>query len=181
MAESPLSIPFQPQGISNDAFIASNATVLGNVSLGHHSSIWFGAVVRGDTASIHIGDSTNVQDLCVIHADPGFPCRIGDRVTLGHGAIVHGATIEDDVMIGIRAVVLNGAKIGARSLIAACALVPEGMVVPPDSVVMGIPGRIIRQSNSEDLQRIEHAARHYAYASTLYRDEQQKATQGVHR
>ncbi len=179
MVERPLAILFQPHGIPSDAFIASNATVLGNVLMGGGSSIWFGAVVRGDTAAIEIGSATNIQDLCVIHADPGFPCRLGDRVTLGHGAIVHGATIADDVMIGIRAVVLNGAKIGARSLIAACALVPEGMVVPPDSVVMGVPGRVVRQTTPEDLQRIEHAAQHYARASKLYRDAESKVTEGA--
>ena len=107
-----INMSHQPESINPTAFIASTATVLGDVSIGARSSVWFGSVIRGDTERIVIGDETNVQDASVIHADPGLPCQIGNRVTLGHAAIVHGATVQDDVMIGIRATVLNGAVIG---------------------------------------------------------------------
>src|SRR6188768_2160287 len=115
--------------IDPSAFIAPGAVVLGNVWLGAQSSIWYNAVVRGDTEAIRIGNETNVQDLCCLHADPGFPCTLGDRVTVGHGAIVHGATVEDDVLIGMKAVVMNGAKIGRGSIVAVGAIVLEDMDV----------------------------------------------------
>lgn len=142
-------------------FIAPTATVLGDVRIGAESSIWFGAVIRGDTESIRIGRQTNIQDVCVLHADPGFPCELGDRVTVGHGAIVHGATVSDDVLIGMRAVVMNGARIGRGSLIAVGSVVLEGTEIPPDSVVMGVPGKVARAANDQDRLRIAHAAAHY--------------------
>ena len=147
--------------IDPTALVTITATVLGDVTIGPESSVWYGAVVRGDSEPIRIGRQTNVQDLCVLHADPGFPCALGDRVTVGHGAIVHGATVEDDVMIGMRAVIMNGAHIGKGSLIAVAALVTEGTVIPPGSVVMGMPGKVVRQDTDRDQQRIAHAAKHY--------------------
>ena len=152
---------FHPEMIGQGVFIAPNATVLGDVKIGDDSSVWFGAVVRGDTAPIVIGDQSNIQDLCVLHADPGFPCTIGLRVTVGHAAIVHGATVEDEVMIGMRAVVLNGATIGTGSVIGAGCVVPEGMTVPPNSVLMGVPGKVKREVSDKDRERIRHAADHY--------------------
>ncbi len=160
---------FHAELIDPEAYLAPGSVVCGQVRLGKRSSIWFGAVVRGDTSPIEIGESSNVQDLCVIHADPGFPCTIGNRVTLGHGAIVNGARIEDDVLIGIRAVVLNGAVIGRGSIIAAGALVPEGVSIPPGQLVIGTPGRVVRVCTDEDRARIAHAAEHYASASREYR------------
>jgi carbonic anhydrase/acetyltransferase-like protein (isoleucine patch superfamily) len=153
------------------AFVAPGAVVLGQVTVGEESSIWYNAVVRGDTEVIRIGRQTNVQDLCCLHADPGFPCTLGDRVTVGHGAIVHGATVEDDVLIGMKAVVMNGAKIGRGSLVAVGAVVLEGMDVPPGSVVMGAPARIKRQLAEKDVARIRHAAEHYVAAAKLLRGE----------
>ena len=150
------------------AFIAANATVLGDVSIGPESTILFGAVIRGDTESIQIGAQTNVQDLCVLHADPGYPCILGDRVTIGHAAVVHGATIEDDVMVGIRAVILNGVKIGSGSIIAAGAVVPENTTIPPRSLVMGIPGKVRSSTTDDHLARIHHAAKHYVAAGKQY-------------
>jgi carbonic anhydrase/acetyltransferase-like protein (isoleucine patch superfamily) len=161
---------FHSDQVHASAFVAHNATVLGDVAIGQRSSIWFGAVVRGDTERIEIGDETNVQDLSVLHADPDFPCRLGKRVTVGHAAIVHGAIVEDDVMIGMRAVVLNGAKIGSHSIIAAGCVVPEGMLVPPGSLVMGVPGRIKREITDSDKERISHAADHYAKQGQLFRE-----------
>ena len=152
---------FQAELVDPTAFIAPGAVVLGDVTIGAESSVWFNAVIRGDTEAIRIGCQTNVQDLCMLHADEGFPCVLGDRVTLGHAAIVHGATVEDDCMIGMRAVVMNGAKIGRGSLVAVGAVVTEGTQVPPDSLVVGVPGKVKRETRERDRQLIEHAARHY--------------------
>ena len=163
---------FQPEGIGDQTFIADNATVVGQVRLGDFSSIWFGAVVRGDTEWIEIGSHTNVQDLSILHADAGIPCRLGDRVTVGHAAIVHGATVEDDVMIGMRAIVLNGCTIGSRSIVAAGALIPEGTTIPPRSLVMGVPGKVVRQVSDRELQRIDYAWQHYVEAGAAFRETQ---------
>ncbi len=161
IAHMPDMLHFREELVDPTAWIAPGAVVIGNVTIGAESSIWFHAVIRGDTERIQIGRQTNVQDLCVLHADAGFPCVLGDRVTVGHAAIVHGATVEDDCMIGMRAVVMNGARIGAGSLIAVGAVVTEGTVIPPGSVVMGLPGKVQRAVSEQDRQRIEHAARHY--------------------
>ncbi|QDV27085.1 gamma carbonic anhydrase family protein [Aureliella helgolandensis] len=150
-------------------WIAPSATVLGHVTLGEQSSVWFGAVLRGDTSEISIGDGSNVQDLACLHCDPGFPCVIEERVTIGHGAIVHGAHVERDSLIGIRAVVLNGARIGTGSIVAAGALVPEGKIIPPGSMVMGVPGKVVRPVTAEDRQMIEHAAEHYIENAAHYK------------
>jgi carbonic anhydrase/acetyltransferase-like protein (isoleucine patch superfamily) len=164
----PLDIQFHPEKIDASAFIALGAVVLGDVTIGSESSVWFGSVIRGDTERIVIGHQSNVQDLSIIHADAGLPCLIGDRVTLGHAAIVHGAIIEADVMIGIRATVLNGARIGSGSIIAAGAVVPEGMHVPPNSLVMGVPAKIKGETSDEHRRRIRHAAEHYVAAAKEY-------------
>jgi carbonic anhydrase/acetyltransferase-like protein (isoleucine patch superfamily) len=145
--------------------VATNATVLGNVVVGPRSSIWFGAVIRGDREAIAIGADCNIQDLCVLHADPGSPCRLGDRITVGHGAVVHGASVADDALIGIRAVVLNNASIGARSIIGAGAVIPEGTCIPPDVLVLGVPGKVIRSLTDEDRQRAQRAAANYVSAA----------------
>jgi carbonic anhydrase/acetyltransferase-like protein (isoleucine patch superfamily) len=159
---------FCPQQCHPTAFIASGAVVLGDVTIGERSSVWFNAVIRGDTERIVIGKETNIQDGCILHADAGFPCTLGDRVTLGHGAIVHGATIEDDVMIGMRAVVMNGARIGRGSIVAVGAIVLEEMYVPPGSVVMGTPAVIKREVTERDTNRIRHAAEHYVKAAKAF-------------
>lgn len=161
---------FHPERVAESVFIAPTATVLGKVNIGEHSSVWFGAVVRGDTELIEIGESTNIQDLSLLHADAGVPCRIGNRVTVGHAAIVHGAIVEDETMIGMRAVVLNGATIGSHSIIAAGAVVPEGMQIPPRSLVMGMPAKVIRSTNDEHLERIRYAADHYVEAAVAFRE-----------
>ncbi|MFZ1505474.1 MAG: gamma carbonic anhydrase family protein, partial [Anaerolineae bacterium] len=128
---------FHPETIHRSVFIAPGAIITGQVTLGPESSVWFGCVLRGDVNTITIGAQCNIQDGCILHVDGDKPLRLGDRVSLGHGAIVHGCTVEDDVLIGIRATVLSGALIGHGSLIGAGALVPEGMVVPPHSLVLG--------------------------------------------
>jgi carbonic anhydrase/acetyltransferase-like protein (isoleucine patch superfamily) len=143
------------------AWIAPNATVLGDVTIGPESSIWYGTVVRADSAPIHIGSRTNVQDNCVLHADPGFPLTIGNNTTLGHVAICHGATIGDGVLVGMGAVVMNGARIGDGSLIAAGAVVLEGVEIPPRSLVAGVPGKVIRPVTDSEAAALLDNARNY--------------------
>lgn len=165
-----MNVRHRPELVDSTAFIAPGAVVLGDVTIGADSSVWFGAVVRGDTEAIRIGRQTNVQDGCVLHADEGFPCTLGDRVTLGHGAIVHGATVEDECLIGMRAVVMNGAKIGKGSIVAVGSIVTEGTQIPPNSVAMGQPAKVRRETTERDRERIRHAAEHYVAAAKVYRD-----------
>jgi len=155
--------------LADDCWIAHNAQVSGDVRIGNRASIWFGAVMRGDTDTIQIGDETNIQDLCCLHGDPGFPCLIGDRVTVGHGAIVHGATVESDCLIGIGAIILNGATISSGSIVAAGSLVPEGKTIPPNSLVMGTPAKIIRETTADDREKITRGTKHYVELSRAYR------------
>lgn len=152
-------------------WIAPGAVIVGEVILGPRSSVWFGAVIRGDTESIVVGRDTNLQDQVVLHADPGFPCRIGDRVTVGHGAIVHGATVESDSLVGMRATILNGAVIGAGSVVAAGALVTEGKIFPERSLIVGIPARRLRAIEPEDSARIARGWRHYVELSAAYAEQ----------
>src|SRR5687768_4353275 len=144
----------RPELVDPTAWLAPTAVVLGDVTIGPESTVWYHAVIRGDCEAIRIGRGTNIQDGCVLHADPGVPCTLGDRVTVGHGAIVHGATVEDDCLIGMRAVVMNRTRIGRGSVVAVGSVVLEGMDVPPGSVVMGQPARIKRQVTEQDLAMI---------------------------
>jgi carbonic anhydrase/acetyltransferase-like protein (isoleucine patch superfamily) len=150
-----------PELISPGAWIAPSADVVGRVRIGEESSVWYGAVVRGDLNLIEIGEGTNVQDLSLLHTNAGVPCRLGDRVTIGHAAIVHGAVVEDDVLIGMRAIVLNNARIGTGSFVAAGSLVPEGMEIPPGWLAWGSPAELIRPVDEVLAQRIRDAADHY--------------------
>jgi carbonic anhydrase/acetyltransferase-like protein (isoleucine patch superfamily) len=125
-------------------FIASTAAVMGDVTIGAESSVWYGAVVRGDMAPIVIGSQTNLQDGTMVHVDEGVPCRVGSRVGVGHRVILHGCTVDDDCLIGMGSVLLNTVHVGAGSVVAAGAVLPEGMQVPPGSLVMGVPARIVR-------------------------------------
>ncbi|WP_030147477.1 MULTISPECIES: gamma carbonic anhydrase family protein [unclassified Streptomyces] len=156
--------------IDETAFVAPTASVIGGVSLGPGASVWYGAVLRGDVESISVGASSNVQDNCTLHADPGFPVSVGERVSVGHNAVVHGATVEDDCLIGMGATVLNGAVIGAGSLVAAQALVPQGMVVPPGSLVAGVPAKVKRPLTEEERQGITLNGTMYAELAKAHRD-----------
>jgi len=147
--------------IDPTAFIHPLAFVCGDVTLGARASVWPHAVLRGDGDAIVVGDESNLQDGVIVHVDPGVPCTIGARVTVGHRAIVHGATIEDDCMVGMGAIVLNGARVGSGSVIGAGAVVREGMVVPPNSLVLGVPARIIRATTDEDRERIRRTVAAY--------------------
>ncbi|MQY04497.1 gamma carbonic anhydrase family protein [Actinomadura macrotermitis] len=136
--------------IHPEAWVAPGAVVVGRVRLGRRSSVWYGSVLRGDDEEIVVGDEVNIQDLCCLHADPGMPAVLEDRVSLGHKAMVHGAHVEAGALIGIGAIVLNGARIGAGTLIAAGALVPPGKQIPSGVLVAGTPGKIVRELNDND-------------------------------
>jgi carbonic anhydrase/acetyltransferase-like protein (isoleucine patch superfamily) len=155
--------------VAASAFIAPGAIVLGDVTLGEHASIWYTAVLRGDMAPISIGDDTNIQDGTIVHVDEGAPCRIGCRVGVGHRVILHGCTVEDDCLIGMGSVLLNDVHVGSGSVVAAGAVVPEGMRIPPGSLVMGVPGRIVRPVDAALTQRIEGTWRHYVAQAEQHR------------
>jgi carbonic anhydrase/acetyltransferase-like protein (isoleucine patch superfamily) len=152
------------------AWVAPGAALVGEITLGPSASVWFNATVRGDIAPVIIGAESNVQDACVVHVDHGAPARIGSRVTIGHGAVVHGATIEDEVLVAMKAVVLSGCHVGSRCLIGAGAVVPEGTRVPPGSLVLGVPGRVVRALRSQEIDRILANARNYVDLAAAYRD-----------
>ncbi|MET9085930.1 gamma carbonic anhydrase family protein [Streptomyces sp. NPDC004237] len=158
--------------IEDEVFVAPTASVIGDVTLKAGASVWYGAVIRGDVETITVGARANVQDNVTLHADPGFPVRIGERVSIGHNAVVHGATVEDDCLIGMGATVLNGAVIGEGSLVAAQALVPQGMVVPAGSLVAGVPAKVRRELSREEREGV-------TLNGTLYA-ELGKAHRGVH-
>lgn len=151
------------------AFVAPTAVVLGDVTLGPEASVWYHTVLRGDTASIVVGEATNVQDGTVIHVDEGQPAVIGARVGIGHRAILHGCTVEDECLIGMGSVVLNGVRVGAGSVIAAGAVVPEGMQVPPGSLVMGVPARVARPVDAALRSRIRSTWEHYVAEARRHR------------
>jgi len=136
------------------SFVAPTAVVIGSVTLGADSSVWYQAVLRADLAPIDVGAETNIQDGTIVHVDTGIPCTVGRRVGVGHRVILHGCVVEDECLIGMGAVVLNRVRIGTGSVVAAGAVIPEGMVIPPRSLVMGVPGRIVRQVDAELSQRI---------------------------
>ena len=140
--------------IHPSAYIAPTAVVLGDVTLEAESSIWYQAVLRADLAPIVIGAQSNIQDGTIVHVDTGLPCIVGKRVGVGHRVILHACEVEDDSLIGMGAVLLNGVRIGTGSVVAAGAVIPEGMVVPSRSLVMGVPGRVVRQVDAELSQRI---------------------------
>lgn len=151
------------------AFVAPNGVVLGSVTLAAGASVWYGAVLRGDCETIEIGADSNVQDNCSVHADFGFPAIVGARVSVGHNAVLHGCTVEDDVLIGMSATVLNGAVIGAGSLVAAGAVVTQGTVVPPGSLVAGVPAKVRRELSDEERAHIKLNAEWYVALSAQHR------------
>ena len=155
--------------IHKTAFIHSLAYIAGDVTIGARVSIWPFVSIRGDSDVVTIGDDSNVQDGCVVHVDDGVPCHIGKRVGIGHRAIVHGAIVEDDVLIAMGAILLNGVKVGSGSIVGAGAVVREGFVVPPRSLVLGVPGRIVRETTDEERQRIAHTVASYITMQERYR------------
>ena len=155
--------------IATNTFVAETAAVIGDVECRQDSSIWFGAVLRGDKGHILVGEGTNIQDNVTVHCDETYPVTLGKHVTVGHNAVVHGCTVEDNVLIGMHATVLNGCHIGKNSIIAAGALLPQGMEVPEDSLVIGVPAVIARELTEEQIAAIEESAQEYIQLAGLYR------------
>lgn len=151
--------------------ICPGAQVIGDVELGEDVSIWHGAVLRGDTDSITIGDNSNVQDNCVVHCTKGFPVEIGKNVSVGHGAVVHGCKLEDNVLVGMNATVLNGARIGKNSIIGAGAVVSEGKEFPEGSLILGVPAKAIKQVSEEQINLIQNNADNYVKLSKQYEED----------
>jgi carbonic anhydrase/acetyltransferase-like protein (isoleucine patch superfamily) len=151
------------------AYIDESAVVIGHVVIGAHVSVWPFATLRGDNEPITLGQGSNVQESCTLHTDPGFPLRIGDRVTVGHHVMLHGCTIGDDSLIGIQAVILNGAVIGRECLIGAASLITEGKVIADRSVALGAPAKITRAMQAIEVERSRQIAQSYVARATHYR------------
>ena len=156
--------------VADTAWVADSAQVMGAVTLARDSSVWFGAVIRGDTETITLGAGSNIQDASVLHADHGFPLVIGERVTVGHQVMLHGCTIGDESLIGIGAVVLNGARIGKHCLVGAGALVTEGKSFPDGSMIIGSPAKAVRQLTPEQIEGLKRSAQHYVENAERYRN-----------
>ncbi|KAA1379719.1 gamma carbonic anhydrase family protein [Aeromicrobium fastidiosum] len=155
--------------VADTAWIAPTAVLAGSVRIGEGASIWYGAVLRADNEPITIGARSNVQDNCAFHVDQGKPVVLGEGVSVGHGAVVHGATIGDHVLVGMSATIMNGAVIGDETLIAAGALVTEGMVVPPRSLVAGVPAKVRRELSDDEVAKLHHNAEIYEGHRELHR------------
>jgi carbonic anhydrase/acetyltransferase-like protein (isoleucine patch superfamily) len=154
-------LDFGAPKIDDEAFVAPTAVVVGAVTMGPRSSIWYGAVARADAETIEIGEDSNIQDGCTLHSDPGFPLVLGKGVTVGHRVVLHGARVDDDVLVGMGSIVMNGAHIGSGSIVAAGAVVTQGTEVPAGSVVAGIPAKVVRQATDDDLLHIRGNAASY--------------------
>lgn len=152
-----------------ESWVAPNASVIGQVSLAAGASVWYGTTLRAEMEPIEVGAGSNIQDGVTVHVDPGYPCRVGRGVTVGHNVVLHGCTVEEDSLIGMGAVVLNGAVIGAGSLVAAGAVVPQGMVVPPRSLVAGVPGKVRRELTDDEVGHNRFNAQAYTQLIELHR------------
>jgi carbonic anhydrase/acetyltransferase-like protein (isoleucine patch superfamily) len=157
-----------PELQDSSCFVAPNATVIGRVRLETAASVWFGAVLRGDNELILVGARSNIQDHCVLHTDPGFPLVIGEGCTIGHRAILHGCTVGSNSLVGMGAVVLNGAVIGRNCIVGANALVTEGKVIPDNSLVVGAPGKVVRELDGSAIEGLTRAAAVYVENSKRY-------------
>jgi len=160
--------------IAETVFVADSADIIGDIEVGKFSSIWFNAVLRGDQNKIKIGNRTSIQDFVVIHADPENGVQVGDNVTVGHGAVLHGCRIEDNVIIGMNSTVLNGAEIGKNSIVGANALVPQGKKYPANSLIIGVPGKVKRETNDEEVEAIKENADEYVEMAEEYREEMKR-------
>ena len=152
-----------------EAWVASNATIIGKVKLEKDSSIWFNAVLRGDIEPIIIGENSNIQDGSVLHTDPGYPLTVGKGVTVGHMVMLHGCQISDDTLIGIGSIILNNAKIGKNCIVGANTLITENKIIPDNSLVVGSPGRILRKVTDEEIKAILENGKHYVDISKKYK------------
>ena len=158
----------QIPNVHKNTFIASSADIIGNVSIGEFSNIWFGAVLRGDMDSLSVGNYTNIQDNCTIHNDENFPVDIGDYVTIGHNSIIHGCKISSNTLIGMGSTILNGTEIGEYTIIGAGSLVTQGKKIPSGVLCMGVPAKVIRELTTEEKESIKKSAQHYALLSKKY-------------
>jgi carbonic anhydrase/acetyltransferase-like protein (isoleucine patch superfamily) len=156
--------------VADSAWIAPTSTLIGRVTVGAESSVFFGAVLRGDSSEISVGERSNLQDNVVVHADPDFPTRVGHGVSVGHGAVLHGCTIGDDSLVGMNATVLNGAVVGSNCLIAAGAVVLEGTVIPDGSLAAGVPAKVRRELSADEREGIRANASNYVALSRAYRE-----------
>ena len=161
---------FRPHQLHPSVWLAPSAIVVGDVTLDEECGVWFNASLRGDTETIHIGPRTNIQEGAIFHADPGFPVVVGADVTIGHGAIVHGARVCDGVVIGMRATLLNGSVIGAHSLVGAGSLVTEGKTFPEGVLIVGSPARVLRDLTSDEIERNQRAAAIYVQRAQAFRN-----------
>ncbi|MEB3370469.1 gamma carbonic anhydrase family protein [Saccharopolyspora mangrovi] len=178
MRRNVLAIGNRVPAVDPHSWIADTATVVGDVTIGAGTGVFYGAVLRADTESVSVGAGSNVQDCATVHADPGSPAQIGDGVSVGHGAVLHGCTVQDGCLIGMNATVLNGAVIGTESLVAANALVPEGMEIPPRSLVAGVPAKVRRELRNAELDHLRHNAEAYQDLSVRHRDISDAAVAG---
>jgi carbonic anhydrase/acetyltransferase-like protein (isoleucine patch superfamily) len=170
-----LALPSGRPTIADGAWVAPGATVVGAVTVGAGSSVWYGAVLRGDGDRITVGARTNIQDGCVLHTDPGFPLTLGDDISVGHRAVLHGCTVGDGALVGMGAVVLNGARIGPRCLVAAGALVLEGADIPAQSLVAGAPAKVRRPLTDEEAARLRDNATTYEQLRALHAESAEPA------
>ena len=161
--------------LAPSAWVAPGAFVIGDVRLGENSSVWYGAVLRGDAEPVRIGARTNVQDGCVLHVDPGFPATIGEGCVVGHNAVVHGCEVGDGCLIGMGATILTGVKIGTGSIVAAGAVVPENREFPPRSLIVGLPAKRVGEVTEEQAQDIERGAREYVERAAAHRESLESA------
>lgn len=162
MAENIYRIDTGTPQLDDSAYLAPTAIVVGDVKMGPRSSLWHCAVIRADTTAITIGADSNIQDCSACHADPGFPLTVGARVSVGHNVVLHGCTIEDDVLIGMSSTVMNGAVVGSGSIVGAGALVTQGTVIPPNSMVLGSPAKVVRETTSAEREGIDRNWKAYA-------------------
>ena len=162
--------------VAGSAWVAPGACVVGDVRLGERASVWYGAVLRGDTEPIRVGARTNIQDGCVLHADPGYPAVIGEDCVVGHKAIVHGCEIGDRCLVGMGAIILNGARIGEGSIVAAGALVPENKEFPPHSLIVGIPAKRAKDVSEEQTEDIARGVRTYVERAASHRESLQRGS-----
>ena len=157
--------------IADSAFIAESATLVGKVEIRDNASVWFNATLRGDNEPIVLGENSNIQEACVLHTDPGFPLTVGDNVTIGHQAMLHGCTIGEGSLIGIQAVILNGARIGKNCLVGAGALVTEGKIFPDNSLIIGSPAKVARELTEDDIARMRGNTANYVARGRLFKSQ----------
>lgn len=165
---SPFATTFRDNQVHPTAFIGQGAIIVGDVTLAEETGIWFNATLRGDTTPIYIGPRSNIQEGCILHADPGYPATIGAGVTVGHGAVIHGAKVGDNCLIGIRSVLLNGVEVGENCIVGASALLTQGKVFPPGSLILGAPAKVVRPLTPEEIESNRESARRYIERSRAF-------------